>query len=76
VNDIGLQRAGYEQKVIDELWEAYKSIYRTRELNRTKIYDQIERNPNASPETLYLVQFLRRSQRGIHGRHRERLRKG
>jgi UDP-N-acetylglucosamine acyltransferase len=76
VNEIGLQRAGYEQKVIDELWEAYKSIYRTRELNRTKIYDQIERNPNASPETLYLVQFLRRSQRGIHGRHRERLRKG
>jgi len=75
VNEIGLQRAGYEQDVIDELQEAYKAIYRTRELNRAPIYDMIENQANSSPEAVYLVQFLRRSQRGVHGRYLQGLRK-
>lgn len=75
VNEIGLQRAGYEQKVIDELWEAFKAIYRTRELNRAPIYEMIESQPGVSPETRYLVQFLRRSKEGVRGRHKEGLRR-
>jgi UDP-N-acetylglucosamine acyltransferase len=75
VNEIGLQRAGYDQEVIDELWDAYKAIYRTRELNRAPIYDMIENKPGASEEARYLVQFLRRSQKGVHGRYRQALRK-
>ncbi len=74
VNEIGLRRSGYEQAVIDELWEAYKAIYRTRELNRAPIYQQSEGRPGVNPETVYLVEFLRRSQQGVHGRYRQSLR--
>jgi len=76
VNEVGLQRAHYDQEVIDELKDAYKAIYRTRELNRSRTYDEIEKRPDVRPETLYLVQFLRRSQQGVLGRYREVLRKG
>jgi UDP-N-acetylglucosamine acyltransferase len=75
VNEIGLERAGYDRKVIEELIRAYKAIYRTRELNRVPIYDMIENNGD-SPEAVYLVEFLRRSLKGIHGRYRQSLRKG
>ncbi|MHC4591195.1 MAG: acyl-ACP--UDP-N-acetylglucosamine O-acyltransferase [Planctomycetota bacterium] len=74
VNEIGLQRAGHSQKAIDELWDAFKAIYRTRELNRAPIYDVIESKPGACDEAVYLVQFLRRRQEGVHGRYREGLR--
>lgn len=75
VNEIGLQRAGYEQGVIEELWEAYKAIYRAKELNRSAIYDRIENDPNANAETIYLVRFLRRSRESVYGRYLESLRK-
>jgi len=71
INEIGLQRAGYDAEVIDELWEAYKAIYRTRELNRARIYEEIENDQDAHPEAIYLVDFLRRAQNGVHGRHLE-----
>ncbi|MGD2174798.1 MAG: acyl-ACP--UDP-N-acetylglucosamine O-acyltransferase [Candidatus Brocadiaceae bacterium] len=74
VNEIGLERAGYQREVIEELAEAYKSIYRTRELNRSRVYEELENNPDAQPETVYLVEFLRRSQKGVHGRYLESLR--
>jgi len=74
VNEIGLSRAGYDPAVIEELWEVYKTIYRTRKLNRTRMYDSLESNPNISPEALYLVEFLRRTQQGVHGRYLESLR--
>jgi UDP-N-acetylglucosamine acyltransferase len=75
VNEIGLQRAGFERAVIAELWDAYKAIYRTRELNRAPIYDMIEARPDVSAEAVQLVQFLRRAQKGTHGRYLESLRK-
>lgn len=74
VNEIGLQRAGYAPEVIEELCEVYKKIYRTKELNRLKVFDEIEKGGSACEETLYLVQFLRRSLQGRNGRYRESLR--
>jgi UDP-N-acetylglucosamine acyltransferase len=74
VNEVGLQRAGYGRDVIDELWEAYKAIYRKRELNRSPIYEMLESRPGVHAETVNLVEFLRRSQKGVHGRYRESLR--
>lgn len=73
VNEVGLQRAGYEQQTIDQLWEAYKAIYRTRKLNRAEVYDQIQDDSDTTREAAYLVQFLRRSQQGMHGRYRQGL---
>ncbi len=75
VNEIGLRRAGYEQDVIEDLWEAYKAIYRTKELNRAVIYDRIESDPSSTPEAIYLARFLRRSRDSSQGRYLEGLRK-
>jgi UDP-N-acetylglucosamine acyltransferase len=75
VNEIGLQRAGYEQAIIEQLWEAYKAIYRTRELNRSPIYDMLTDRTDCTEETRFLVDFLRRSQKGVHGRYRQSLRR-
>ena len=74
VNEVGLSRAGYAAAIIEELWEVYKAIYRTRKLNRSRIYDTVEGNGGSSPEAVYLVGFLRRTQQGVHGRYRESLR--
>ena len=74
VNEVGLSRAGYTPATIEELWEVYKAIYRTRKLNRARIYDTVEGNGASSPEAVYLVGFLRRTQQGVHGRYRESLR--
>jgi UDP-N-acetylglucosamine acyltransferase len=76
VNEIGLQRAGYPPERIEELCEAFKRIYRTQELNRLKVFNEIEAGGTACAEVQYLVQFLRRSMANPFGRHREGLRKG
>jgi UDP-N-acetylglucosamine acyltransferase len=75
VNEVGLSRAGYPPFVIEELWEVYKAIYRTRQLNRTRVYDAVLGSNSSSPEALYLVEFLRRTQHGVHGRYLESQRK-
>ncbi|NLW49394.1 MAG: acyl-ACP--UDP-N-acetylglucosamine O-acyltransferase [Candidatus Brocadiaceae bacterium] len=74
VNEVGLQRSGYDRQVIEELWGAYKAIYRTRELNRSPIYEMLQARPGVHAETVNLVEFLRRSQKGVHGRYLESLR--
>lgn len=74
VNEIGLRRAGYDQTAIDALWEAYKAIYRTKELNRSRIYEELEDKADVCPEVVYLIEFLRRSKQGAHGRYQENLR--
>ncbi len=74
VNEIGLRRAGYGDEVIEKLSDAYKCIYRAKELTRSKIFDSIEDDDEATEEVLYLVSFLRRSLKGKHGRFRESLR--
>ena len=74
VNEIGLQRAGYDPAVIEQLCAAYKAIYRTKDLNRTRIFDELESAPNVIPDVIYLIEFLRRSQRGVHGRYLQSIR--
>ena len=74
VNEVGLQRAGYDAEAITKLNEAYKRIYRTKKLNRRRIFEEIENDPESSEEVLYLVESLRRQLKGKHGRYRESLR--
>jgi len=75
VNEIGLRRAGYDEATIESLRVAYKAIYRARELNRARVYETLEQRPDVTPEVIYLVEFLRRSKQGRHGRYQESLRK-
>lgn len=74
VNEVGLQRAGYDEETIGSLDEAYRRLYHTKSLNGTKVFDEIENQEDSSEQVLYLVEFLRRSLDGKHGRYRESLR--
>jgi UDP-N-acetylglucosamine acyltransferase len=74
VNEVGLQRAGYDEETINSLDEAYRQLYHTKSLNGTKVFDRLENQEESSEEVLYLVEFLRRSLEGKHGRYRESLR--
>lgn len=74
VNDVGLQRDGYSQGTIDNLHDAYKRIYRTKQLNRMKVFAEIEADADVCEQVVYLVSFLKRSLDGKHGRYREGLR--
>lgn len=74
VNEVGLQRAGYDEHAINNLDEAYRQLYRTKRLKGTKVFEKIENQEAPTEEVLYLVEFLRRSLEGKHGRYRESLR--
>ncbi len=75
INEVGLLRAGYGQEDVKKLDEAYRRIYRTKKLNRKEIFEELNSNMAVSQETLYLVNFLKRSLRGRHGRYLESKRK-
>jgi UDP-N-acetylglucosamine acyltransferase len=63
LNLVGLKRAGYRASDLSLLKKAYQVLYRSGlklEEALTKIESEL-----ASPETLHLVNFIRRSERGI-----------
>jgi UDP-N-acetylglucosamine acyltransferase len=63
LNLVGLRRAGYKAPAISALKKAYQILYRSR-LKLQDALAQIEAEI-PTPETLHLVQFIRRSERGI-----------
>jgi UDP-N-acetylglucosamine acyltransferase len=63
LNVIGLKRAGYKGPDISLLKKAYQVLYRS-ELKLEDALAKIE-NELTTPETLHLVSFIRRSERGI-----------
>jgi UDP-N-acetylglucosamine acyltransferase len=63
LNVVGLKRAGYKVSDISILKKAYQVLYRS-ELKLEVALARIE-GELATPETLHLVSFIRRSERGI-----------
>ncbi len=63
LNLVGLKRAGYKASDLATLKRAYQILYRSG-LKLQDALAQIERDL-PTPETLHLVQFIRRSDRGI-----------
>jgi UDP-N-acetylglucosamine acyltransferase len=63
LNLVGLKRAGYKASDISTLKKAYQLLYRSG----LKLADALARIETEipTPETLHLVAFIRRSQRGI-----------
>ena len=63
LNVVGLKRAGYRLSDISALKKAYQILYRSG----LKLADALARIETEipTPETLHLVEFVRRSQRGI-----------
>ena len=71
VNVIGLEREGFSKEQIDEIKKAFRTLFRSSELNKTKVLDELEKQKNISPEVKYLVSFLRNIDKGKFGRYRE-----
>jgi UDP-N-acetylglucosamine acyltransferase len=63
LNLVGLKRAGYKASDVSVLKRAYQTLYRSG-LKLEDALAKIEREL-ATPETLHLVNFIRRSERGI-----------
>lgn len=74
VNVIGLRRAGYNDKQVSDIKDAYKRIFRSNTFNRKQELELLENNENSSYEIKILIQFLRNKEKGKHGRFRESLR--
>jgi UDP-N-acetylglucosamine acyltransferase len=63
LNVVGLKRAGYKASDVSTLKKAYQLLYRSG-LKLEEALARIE-SEIATPETLHLVAFVRRSERGI-----------
>jgi UDP-N-acetylglucosamine acyltransferase len=63
LNLVGLRRAGYEASDLSKLKKAYRLLYRSG-LVLEEALETITREV-PTPETLHLVDFIRRSERGI-----------
>ena len=63
LNSVGLRRAGFPAPAVSALKKAYHALYRSG----LKLEDALAKIENeiATPETLHLVEFIRRSKRGI-----------
>jgi UDP-N-acetylglucosamine acyltransferase len=73
VNTVGMARAGFEQKDIEELVEACRKLfYRRRPVALAMA--EIDTLNGINPHIKNLVEFLRRRDQGKHGRYLERFR--
>jgi UDP-N-acetylglucosamine acyltransferase len=65
VNTIGLSRRGFTPNTITQLRQAYRYLTQSK-LNTTRALAQIEQDESlTAPEVRYLVDFIRKSQRGV-----------
>jgi len=64
LNSVGLTRRGFEKEKIDEIHEIYRTIYQ-KGLNISQALDSVEKEFKSSAERDYILEFIRKSERGI-----------
>jgi UDP-N-acetylglucosamine acyltransferase len=64
LNSVGLTRRGFEKERIDEIHEIYRAIYQMK-MNFSQALDYVESEFKASPDRDYILDFIRKSERGI-----------
>lgn len=64
LNSVGLTRRGFEKERIDEIHNIYRVVYQ-KGLNFTQALEQIEKEFNPSADRDYIMEFIRKSERGI-----------
>jgi len=70
INVIGLHRGGFTEEKIDALKAAHKFIFRSSRI-QSRALKELEGHNNLTEEVRYLVEFLRRREKGKSGRWRE-----
>ena len=64
LNSVGLTRRGFEKERIDEIHEIYRAIYQ-KGMNFSQALDYVEKEFKTSPDRDYILEFIRKSERGI-----------
>jgi UDP-N-acetylglucosamine acyltransferase len=64
LNSVGLTRRGFEKERIDTIHNIYRAIYQNG-MNVSQALDYVESEFCASPDRDYILDFIRKSERGI-----------
>jgi UDP-N-acetylglucosamine acyltransferase len=64
LNSVGLTRRGFERERIDEIHNIYRVIYQNG-MNISQALDNVETAFDPSPDRDYILDFIRKSERGI-----------
>jgi UDP-N-acetylglucosamine acyltransferase len=64
LNVVGLTRRGFEKERIDEIHNIYRVIYQNK-MNITQAMEHLEQEFNPSADREYIMDFIRKSERGI-----------
>ena len=64
LNSVGLTRRGFEKEKIDEIHNIYRVLFQSG-LNNSQALEKIESDFKPSAEKEYIVDFIRKSERGI-----------
>jgi UDP-N-acetylglucosamine acyltransferase len=64
LNSVGLTRRGFEKERIDEIHEIYRAIYQ-KGMNISQALDWVEKEIKTSADRDYILEFIRKSERGI-----------
>ena len=64
INSVGLTRRGFEKERIDEIHNIYRVIYQNG-LNISQALDHVEKEFKPSSDRDYIMEFIRKSVRGI-----------
>ncbi|HBH83129.1 MAG TPA: acyl-[acyl-carrier-protein]--UDP-N-acetylglucosamine O-acyltransferase, partial [Bacteroidales bacterium] len=64
LNSVGLTRRGFEKERIDEIHNIYRVLFQSG-LNNSQALEKIEQDFKPSEDRDYIIQFIRKSERGI-----------
>jgi UDP-N-acetylglucosamine acyltransferase len=64
LNSVGLTRRGFEKERIDEIHNIYRAIYQSG-MNISQATDHVENSFKPAPDRDYILDFIRKSERGI-----------
>jgi UDP-N-acetylglucosamine acyltransferase len=64
LNTVGLTRRGFEKERIDEIHDIYRAIYQSK-MNNSQALEYVEKEFKPSPDRDYILDFIRKSERGI-----------
>lgn len=64
INSIGLRRRGFNARQIRQIQDIYRILF-VKGKNTTQALELIETNVDATPERDYILEFIRRADRGI-----------
>jgi UDP-N-acetylglucosamine acyltransferase len=64
LNSVGLNRRGFEKERIDEIHNIYRAIYQSN-MNISQALIYVEKNFKPSPDRDYIIEFIKKSERGI-----------